>query len=265
MGWGDELVAAGQAQRLFDADPSRRVAICDRVGQPRWHDMWLGNPIIARPADVAAGEAVHRLTSGPDARPYIVYPFTKDTGWTFNRAFRCRDHIAKIYLTAEEQHFATSMRQRIGPYVLIEPYTKHDNFRWPIERWQQVISRCPELTFLQHTHLESTSLPSAHHVAATFRQSCALIAQADLYVRSESGLCHAAAAFGIPQVTLFGGCMDAEVMAYYPMQRVFADPGPQSPCGRWHPCSHCQACMDRITVDDVVGAMRQQLRERQAA
>jgi hypothetical protein len=260
IGYGDEVVAAGQAQRLYDADPSKRVAICDRTGQPRWHDMWLGNPIIARPEDVAAGEDVQRVISGPDARPYIVYPFTKDTGWTFNKAFRCRDHIAKIYLTDEEEQFADSVLERHGPYVLIEPYTKHDNFRWPFHRWQQVISRCPELTFVQHMHPDSTPLPSAHHVAATFRKACALAAHADVYIRSESGLCHAAAAFGRRQVTIFGGCMDPEVMAGYPLQTVLADHGIGSPCGRWHPCAHCAGIIDRLTVDEVVSALRQQLR-----
>jgi hypothetical protein len=92
-----------------------------------------------------------------------------------------------------------------------------------------------------------------------------LVASAEVYVRSESGLCHAAAALGISQVTLFGGCMDAEVMGGYPGQTCLVDRGPGSPCGSWRPCAHCRAAMDRITVDDVVDALRSHLQARRAA
>ena len=260
MGYGDEIVAAGQAQRLYDADPSTRIAIVGADGKPRWHPMWDGNPILATPHEVAAGERVRTIVNGPEARPYITYPFTKQSGWTFDKSFRCRDHIAKIYLT--EQEWPASLE--LPPYVLIEPYTKHENFRWPLARWTELVARCPDLKFVQHTHTDSRPVPGCHTIPAAFRQACALVAHAEVYVRSESGLCHAAAAFGTRQVTLFGGCMDAEVMGYYPRQTVIADHGPGSPCGRWLKCDHCASCMDRITVDQVEGALRAQLLARAA-
>lgn len=266
MGWGDEIVAAGQAQRMFDADPSARVAIYGLDGQPRWHPIWDGNPIIATPDDVAKGERVQRLVSGPDCRPYIVYPFTTETGWTFNREFRCRDHVAKIYLNENERHLGRVARETFGPYVLIEPYTKHENFRWPLERWEALVAACPDLTFVQHTHKDSQRVRGAHPEPATFREACGLIASADCYVRSESGLCHAAAALGTRQVTLFGGCMDADVMGCYPGQFCVIDARCNgSPCGSWKPCEHCRKVMDSITVDDVAQALRGCLQQRRAA
>lgn len=266
MGVGDELVAAGQAQRLFDADPSKRVAICDVVGMPRWHPIWAGNPAIATPAHVANGEPVHRLTSGPHCRPYIVYPFTTDTGWTFNRAFKCREHVARIYLTSAELRRGEAARERYGPYVLIEPFTKHENFRWPLARWAALVAACPDVTFVQHTHPDTfLVVPGAKAEPASFREACGLAASADVYVRSESGLCHAAAALGVRQVTLFGGCMDPDVMGGYPEQIVLADTGAGSPCGSWRACGHCTAAMERITVEDVVAALRRHLRREVAA
>lgn len=258
MGWGDEIVAAGQAQRLYDADPSRRVSICDVRGFPRWHSIWDGNPILATPDDVLKRrEPVQQVISGPHCRPYIVYPFTSTTGWTFNTAFRCRDHIARLYLTPHELQRGTSLRAQFGPYVLIEPFTKHENFRWPLARWQQLVAACPDLTFIQHLHPDSPApLPGVYGVTASFREACGLIAAADLYVRSESGLCHAAAALGRPQVTLFGGCMDPDVMGGYPLQTVIADRGAYSPCGRWQRCEHCLAAMSRLAVEDVQAALR---------
>lgn len=256
MGVGDEILAAGQAQRLYDADPSRRVAICDVEGKVRWHPIWEGNPIIARPEDVARGDKVHVLKSGPNCRPYIVYPFTAETGWTFNHAFRARDHIAKIYLTPGERAIGEAARFTYGPYVLIEPYTKHSNLAWSLDRWAQLVEACPDITFVQHTHAESYLVPGAQYEAATFREACALIASAQAYVRSESGLVHAAAALGCPTVTLWGGCTDWDVLGGYPRQIGLVDDGPGSPCGSWKPCDHCRAAMDRITVEQVISALR---------
>lgn len=262
MGMGDEIVAAGQAQRLYDADTSARVAIFGLDGKPRWSPIWDGNPILATPADVAAGERVQRLVSGPNCRPYIVYPFSEQTGWTFDKTFRCRDHVAQIYLTEAERAYGEATRAADGPYVLVEPYTKHVNFRWPLLKWHALVAACPDLTFVQHTHADSPRIPGAIAVPATFRAACGLIAAADLYVRSESGLCHAAAALGVPQVTIFGGCMDPEVMGGYPGQTVLSD-GP--PCGRWLPCAHCAETMARLSVDTVMAAIRSQLRQRRQA
>ncbi len=259
MGWGDEVLAAGEAQRLFDTEPGPRVAIIDQRGKVRWHPIWQGNPILATPEDVARGEPVRKLMNAPGARPYIVYPFTEETGWTFNKSFRCRDHIAKIYLTPAEEAIGSATLDAFGPYVLIEPFTKHVNFRWPMERWAAVVDACPDLQFVQHVHSDSALLPGVRAVHATFREACGLARWSSLYVRSESGMCHAAAALEARQVTLFGGCMDPDVMAFYPGQTVLADRRPKSPCGSWRRCPHCVEAMNRITVDDVALAIRVRL------
>src|SRR5262252_6764251 len=260
MGWGDEIVAAGQAQRLYDEDPSTRIAIRGAEGVARWHPIWDGNPILATPDEVRRGESVRWVTNGPNARPYIQYPFTKQSGWTFSKTFRCRDHIARLHLTPAELARGWDVRADVGPYVLIEPFTKHENFRWSLTRWTSLVAQCPDLTFVQHTHAESfLPIPGARHVAASFREACGLIAASRCYVRSESGLCHAAAALGIPQVTLFGGCMDAEVMGDYPGQTCVVDHAEGSPCGSWELCAHCTAAMDRISVEMVIAALRARL------
>lgn len=255
MGWGDEVLAAGQAQRLYDADPSSRIAIVGLDGKPRWHPIWDGNPIIAGPAAVEAGEYVRTVINGPNCRPYIIYPFTKETGWTFNRDFRCADHVARLYLTKEEQARGKQATKKYGPFVLIEPYTKHENFRWPLERWTQLVAANPDVVFVQHTHGDSIRVPGANYESATFRDACGLISEAALYIRSESGLCHAAAALGCPTVTLFGGCMDAHVMGGYALQTCLVDDGIRTPCGSWLPCAHCAAAMDRLSVETVSDAM----------
>ncbi len=256
MGLGDEIVAAGQAQRMYDADPTLRICIVGKDHMPRWSPIWEGNPIIAHPKAVANGEAVQKVRNGPDCRPYIVPPFTKEGGWTFNKAFRCGDHVAKIYLTDEERARGAAAAEKYGPYVLVEPFTKHENFRWAPEKWAALVAACPDLTFVQHTHGESVLIPGANYEPATFREACGLIASASVYVRSESGLCHAAAALGCPTVTIFGACMDPEVMGGYPKQIQIVDKSPGSPCGSWLPCQHCAEAMERLPVEAVEEALR---------
>lgn len=264
MGYGDEILAAGQAEVLYRADPSRRVAIYDLGGNVRDHEMWRGNPAIASRAEVASGEPVQRLVSAPNARPYIKYPFTAASGWTFRTDWRARDHVARVYLTDAEAARGQAARETWGPYVLIEPYTVHGNFEWPLERWAGLVAAMPDLTFVQHTHGASRGVVGAHQTGATFREACGLALWSSAYVRSESGLSHAASALGVPTVVLWGGTMNADVLGGYAKRVDVVDRGPGSPCGSWEYCPHCRAIMRALPVEDVAAALRVALREERA-
>lgn len=258
MGMGDELMAAGQAQRVYDADPSRRVAICDAAGRPRWHELWEGNPIIATPAQVAAGEPVHRIRNAIGCRPYIRYPFTHQTGWTFTD-WRASDHVGRLYLTEAELSDGRALAASIGPFVVVEPSpikTSNANKAWGFDRFRTLVTACPEVRFVQLQHPEAIHLPGVTVVSVrTFRQACGVLAAAAAYVGPEGGLHHACAVLGAPAVVIFGGCCSVSTTGY-PQHVNIADDGPGTPCGRWLRCSHCEAAMARITVDRVSGALR---------
>ncbi len=240
------------------------MAICSIDGTPRWHPIWYGNPILATPAHIAAGHVVQKLINAPGARPYIIYPFTEQTGWTFNKAFRASENVAKIYLTEEEANVGLRIRERLGPYVLIEPYTKHINLEWPLSYWAELVGSRPDLTFVQHTHQHSELIPGAYLMPATFREACGLVAASELYVRSESGMIHAAAALGAKTVAIWGGCMDWDVLGNYPGEHGIVDHGSESPCGRWFRCEHCREVMGLILPEIVSSAIDTQLRARAA-
>lgn len=201
------------------------------------------------------------ITNGPHVRPYINYPFTIASGWNFNKAFHARDNVAKIYLTNDELQYGTDVRAacRGGkPFVLIEPWSKHENLRWPIGHWQQLVTSRPDLRFVQHVYDGAPRLESVEHVEThSFRAACGVLASASLYVRGESGMCHAAAALGIPQVTIWGGCMDWDVLGGYPKQ--FGLVSDNGPCGRYAPCLHCEHVMREISPVLVAGAVDAQL------
>ena len=258
MGYGDEILAAGQAERWL-AEMGEPSYIVDQRCKPRRHPIWDGNPAVIQ-ADAIFGQGPktpHMITNAPGARPYIVYPFTEDTGWTFNRSFRAADHIAKIYLTDEELNFGRYIPK---PFVLIEPFSKHSNLRWPFDHWCQLVRDNPDIRFIQHTHRDTGALhvPGAMYTPhLTFRQACGVLANAAVYVRGESGMCHAAAALGVPTVTIWGGCMDWEVLGGYPRQVGVGISKP--PCGRYMPCAHCRDTMAAITPEMVGTALQRAL------
>jgi hypothetical protein len=256
MGYGDELLAAGQAQREYERS-GRRSIILDCKGRPRpTHPIWQHNPAIIGPDEAfPAGQAINYITNGPGCRPYIVYPFTEHTGWTFNRSFAAREHVAKIYLTADELSIGERARQEYGPYVLVEPWSKHANLRWPWRYWLRLIDSRQDITFVQHTHAGTDYyLEGARLVrTSTFREACGLLSAASVYIRGESGMLHAAAALGVPAVAIWGECMDWDVLGGY-STHVGVGIG-QAPCGSYRPCTHCDAVMEGILPTAVSPAL----------
>ena len=257
MGWGDEILAAGQAQKIHD-DTGLRVGIYDNHRRLRKHPIWDGNPVIVQADHVTS--AHHILVSAPNARPYIIYPFTAESGWTFNKDFQASMHVARIYLTDAEKELGIVMR-RDGPFVLIEPWSKHANLRWPREHWQKLVCCLVDQGYrvVQHTHSATDYVPDGVHQmhTANFREACGVLNSASLYIRGESGMCHAAAALGIPQVTIWGACMDWTVLGGYARQYLV---GTQLPiCGRYLPCDHCALVMAGISPAQVLVAAQWQI------
>lgn len=258
MGWGDEIMAAGEAQRVHDADPQKRkVAICDRNGVVRTNPIWEGNPIIATPADVAAGVHVQRIKNAASARPYLK-SLSSAHGAVFTD-WKASEHVGRIYLTKEERQAGELLRAMIGPYVVVEPSAKPlgcVNKQWGRERYQAVVTACPDVVWLQMIYDGLPALQGARSVdTKTFRQACGILASARAYLGPEGGLHHAAAVLRIPAVVIFGGYISPKTTGY-PWQVNIADDGPGSPCGTWRQCAHCRQVMDRIRPDYVTALLR---------
>lgn len=262
MGFGDEIMATGQARKVYDQDPSRRVAICDHAGRPRWHEVWLHNPVIALPETIRSQESVHVVTNDKFTRPYVQYPFTQDTGWRWT-GWQARDYVGEIWLTDAEKVVGQQLRADLGPFVLIEPSTKHGstvNKDWGLDRYQQVVSRLPHIPFVRvkHAHTVDPRPLRGGNVrelnGLTFREVVGILMAATAYAGAEGALHHAAAAVGTPAVVIFGGCVSVDALGY-PEQTNIADTGPGSPCGSWLPCRHCEHALAGISVETVTTAV----------
>lgn len=244
MGIGDEIMAAGQAQAL-----SRRlgepVLIVDKHGAPRWHEVWAGNPYIAK-------QAGPRLTNGPGHRPYLESlnsEVAKFTRW------RARDEPGSIYLTEPEKRLGQQLREALGEYVVIEPSLSpiaNPNKQWG--QWQALVDANPRITFVQFQG--STILDRVHvQKTGTFRAACSLLLAAKISILPEGGLHHACAALDRPAIVIFGGHTSPETTGYPGHVNLYPDM-PDSPCGRWKPCPHCKEAMRRITVEQVSDCLR---------
>ena len=250
-------MAAGEAEVLFRADPSRLVAILDLAGHPRWSEVWDGNPAIARPSYVSKGHPVQTISNGIGCRPYIRYPFTSRRGMRFTQ-WRARDHVGRLYLTDDELEAGKRIRDEVGPFLLVEPDVKPQstpNKKWGLERFAAVVRMLPELTFIRAHGDDCQPFSGVRNVnTRTFRDACGILAAADGYVGTEGGFHHAAAALDKPAVVIFGGFISPRSTGYEGHLNI-ADKGPGSPCGRWEHCGHCSQAMERITVERVVEAV----------
>lgn len=250
MGYGDELIASGQAKAMRLADPQRRrVRILDAYKNGRWHELWTGNPDIVRLGE--AGDFL-KIMNGPGARPYIAEKRADRWVW---KDFRCTP--ADLYFTRFERDFAA----RFDPGVVIEPNIKgkaSPNKDWGWERWVR-FARMAAREGIKLAQLGPgvggvKRIPGVQWIqTASFREACAVLARAKAYVGHEGGLHHAAAAVGIPAVVIFGGFISPRQTGYDGHVNLFTG---IEPCGRRTPCSHCAIAMAKIEPDQVLEALK---------
>jgi ADP-heptose:LPS heptosyltransferase len=245
MGYGDELMITGQVKRMQQTDP-RRVQVLDRNGKPRWESIWDNNPSLAKPGEEGDFQT---LVNGPGVRPYIAKKTADRWHW---QDYECTP--GEIYFTAAEKQFASAQR----PQIIIEPHLKSrasPNKHWGVDRWQTFAKLAKKAGY----GLTQLGAPGTRPVqyanmicTPSFRQACAVLANASAYVGHEGGMHHAAAALGIPAVVIFGGFISPAQTGYATHRNLFT--GGQ-PCGMRVQCKHCAAAMAAITPRDVLNQL----------
>jgi heptosyltransferase-2 len=96
---------------------------------------------------------------------------------------------------------------------------------------------------------------------ATVNQTAALIKRCSLFINTDSGLGHLAAAVGTPAITVFGPANPAMTAPYGAANAVIRPQAPCAPCydypyGSTYPRLKCgaPACLDKIDLDAIKGA-----------
>lgn len=212
---------------------------------PQWSEVFENNPRIARPDE--RGTCVALVNAG-GARPYIAGKSA--THWIWKR---WDIKPGEIFLSAAEKQFA----EPHAGAILIEPHTKIEggNKAWIWERWQELVDRGGR--FIQVGKPGTRQLNGIEFVETqSFRHAMAVLSVSQAFVGPEGALHHAAAALRVPAVVLWSEFIAPEFTGYS-TQRNLRHAGPA--CGSRVPCEGCKASMDKITVDEVWGALMQTL------
>ena len=250
MGFGDDLMVSAIVRRAH-AKHNKPICVGDGA-RVIWEEVFDNNPKMAR--EPYAGCVWVPNVMG--ARPYIDYAKTKREKVAYRADFRVES--GEIFLTDEEKDRYASFQG----FAYIEPNVKgtfSGNKDWGFEKWQQVVYSLPEIRFIQG---KGKKLERVEQVGTTsFRDACALLSRSDLFVGTDGGLHHAAAALGKKAVVVWGGLVSPKILGYDIHTNLHS--GTHS-CGNYQPCPHCREALEWITVDMVVDAIRSHALKRAA-
>lgn len=238
MGLGDEIMALGRAERLYE-QTGRPVSILTMTEAPREHEVWRGNP-----AWIEKGG--QRLIDGGGARPYI-------TAWHGRRAIFNLDYRARagrIYLT-DDDRAACPLEP---PYAIVAPELKKGaspNKDWGRANWEAVIKDfpCPVYQLLPDPKMKPIK-GAIPHATPSLRAALAAIEKAALVLAAEGGTHHMAASFRVPAVVVFGAFVPPTVTGYDFHYNIAVDTD-EGYCGRWDECAHCRAALQSIKPEQV--------------
>lgn len=252
MGYGDEVMATGQARGL--SLRGKRAAFGDgqRIIWGPWSStVFQNNPNIARPGSEKDSDLVW-IPNYKGSRPYN-HPGGR--GWIWHMNFR--PSIGEFFFSPHEDH----LTYHLPPgSVVIEPNVPKKpvapNKQWPVERYQAVADILLEAGWSVFQLVSSHSrvrLPRVKHLPTeTYRRAVSTLRSAALYIGPEGGMHHAAAAVGTAAVVIFGGFIPTTVTGY--AGHVNLGGKPEDACGSTSVCEHCRKALLSISVDEVIQA-----------
>lgn len=275
MGYGDKLMAIGEAWALHQADPERRLVAIGNGEKVDECALFEGLSFLARQHHVETSADVIWHDSYPSNRPYIDYAAMRTELFRLGRngAIKQKKLVANlgryifkpytpkpapILLTPAERAWAD---EALGdrPFIAIEPHIKTkapQSKQWPTRRMAEVVRglRLSGWRVVQVSAPEKPPVEGAERIAPpSFRHALAALERASLFIGMEGGLHHGCAAVGTPAVVIFGGFVSPESTGY--AAHINLTGGATYACGtRYERCSHCEKAMDAISPNEVLAA-----------
>ena len=262
MGWGDELMATGEARMLKEKYPDHKILIHNGPSNEmkfRREEMFRNNPYWTPYENLKEGDKYKVIKNQPKDRGYNV----------LSRSTANRLHFQKfqpipgdIFFDDEEVAFA---RRELGdlinkPFVYINPAVRgkisDNNKQWGFEKYQTIVNNNPQINFVQcEDGLKYTKwLEGVKRIVTyTYRLSCSVMSHATCYISNEGGMVHGGAAVGIPGVVLYGHYTNPKSLGYK-NNINFAVDDPEYPygCGTIHEtCDKCIETMRNIPIEKV--------------
>jgi len=183
--------------------------------------------------------------------------------------------IPTLYLSLEEKDWAVREMGDGGerPLIALIPGSIARTRRWAPKRFAETARKLSEETgarFLIAGGPEDRTI--AHQIRkgwtdgpldftgrTTIRQLMALLGQCDLAIANDTGPMHLAWTLGTPVVTFFGAGDVRRTGPRSPIVRILRRDLPCSPCIREECAQGTLACLNEITVDEVLSAARELL------
>lgn len=241
MGYGDSLIVTSIVKRA--ALRTKRPIVVGDGNTIKWCPVFDHNPKIAK--KITPDCVWVREVKGN--RPYIDYTKTTREKMAWKPFYV---EPGEIYLTPKE----TNWIER--GFVYIEPNCKRSNGNkdWGFDNWQKVVNALPGIRFIQGA---GRKLRGVHQEnTLSFRDACGLLSHADLFVGTDGGLHHAAAALGKRAVVVWGGFIGPDILGYKAHTNLWAG---VKACGNVLPCPHCRDALAKITPEMVIEAIRNNL------
>lgn len=250
IGIGDWILTAGEATRRA-AGTKKKFRILTKRGEPFWHEVFEGNPNIARP-----GEPYDEDLGFVNRHRIYIADETKE-----KRTFReYRPAPAPLRLNAA----ALDMARRAKGAVVFNPSIKRGaspNKDWGFERWQKLVWMGTDIRWIQIAEPGVRRVRGAEPIETpNFQCAMGLLKGARAAVLHEGALHHAAAALGTPAVVIFGSYISPRVTGYDGQAVLYVeDERHPLGCGMRIPCEHCAASMASITPAIVLNKLRELL------
>lgn len=242
MGWGDVLMACGEAKAIHEAT-GKKVKIGDKRTIWREAEIFANNPYVCQ----SINEDGIWLANYPTHRPYIAG--TKDGCMLFKDY---RPKPGELFFSKEELKWAEKNAPK-EDFIIIEPNVKRTyvhtvNKAW--HYWQDLVKH--DYPFYQMG--DSNVKPITKMIKTkTFREALLILSRAKLFVGTDGGLHHAAAALNIPAVVIWTGFTSPKHLGYDNHINIH-DGG--EPCGTYKGvCQHCLDISHSITVERVLDAI----------
>lgn len=231
MGLGDEIMALGRAERVYE-QTGRPASIVTMTEAPRHHMIWENNP-----AWIEKGGK--KIIDGGGARPYVKF---RGRQGIFNLDYQAR--AGRIYF--DDTHYNHDID---APYAVIAPHLKtgaSPNKSYGFKRWAEVIRDFPIPVYQLGAAPYEKVLPGARFChTSNLYDALAIISGAAVVMCNEGGTHHMAASMGVPAVVYFGGFIPPSVTGYAFHYNIAIE-NEHGYCGKWEHCEECHKIKKQI-------------------
>ena len=238
MGMGDWIMASAEVKEANERT-GKKVKIGNGVSMYYEHQVFANNPRMASNSDTD----VVWVKNYPNHRPYIAGH--KNGCMVFNDNYKPKP--GEIYLSKDEKMWADKKLQE--PFILVEPnvkklYMHTVNKAW--DKWEDLFKH--DLPWLQIGDC-TVKKKTKWLETKTFREALAILNKASVFVGTDGGLHHAAAALGIPSVVIWTGFTSPRHLGYDTHRNIHDG---SEPCGTYTSvCKHCLLKARNISVEQV--------------